>query len=214
MIHSAVRDNIFKRVTRFRASLSRSFTSHCDMKILRLPLLGGLALLALSVASFAESAQELLTQAQVAYQKGEVETAKKLFKAVLQADPRNPTAISFLKLIAGVEKKKPAGASTQKQLEGLIVPKVEFKEATLGSVLDFLKQTAAKVSDGKTAVNFVVQLPEDQVKKTVTLSLTNVPMSEVLRYLGGLADIDFTYEKYAVLVKPHVAAPQTAPAQQ
>ncbi|HZJ17951.1 MAG TPA: hypothetical protein VFD27_23060, partial [Chthoniobacteraceae bacterium] len=84
------------------------------MKILRLPLLGGLALLALSVASFAESAQELLTQAQVAYQKGEVETAKKLFKAVLQADPRNPTAISFLKLIAGVEKKKPAGSSTQK----------------------------------------------------------------------------------------------------
>ena len=185
------------------------------MKILPLPLLGGLALLALSVASVAESAQELLTQAQVAYQKGEVETAKKLFKAVLQQDPRNPTALSFLKMIAGAEKNKPAGSSIQKQLEKLIVPKVEFKEATLGSVLDFLKQTAAKVSEGKTAVNFVVQLPEDQMKtKTVTLSLTNVPMSEVLRYLGGLADIDFAYEKYAILVKPHVATTQTAPAQQ
>ena len=185
------------------------------MKTLRLPLLGCLALLALSVASVAESTQELLTQAQVAYQKGEVETAKKLFKAVLQSAPGNPTAIGFLKMIAAEEKKKPAGSSIQKQLETLIVPKVEFKEATLGSVLDFLKQTAAKVSEGKTAVNFVVQLPEDQVKtKTVTLSLTNVPMSEVLRYLGGLADIDFAYEKYAILVKPHVAAPQTAPAQQ
>jgi hypothetical protein len=185
------------------------------MKILPPPLLGGLALLALSVASVAESVQELLTQAQVAYQKGEVETAKKLFKAVLQQDPRNPTALSFLKMIAGGEKNKPAGSTIQKQLEKLIVPRVEFKEATLGSVLDFLKQTAAKASEGKTAVNFVVQLPEEQVKtKTVTLSLTNVPMSEVLRYLGGLADIEFAYEKYAILVKPHVAAAQTAPAQQ
>jgi general secretion pathway protein D len=118
-------------------------------------------------------------------------------------------------MIAGGEKNKPAGSSIQKQLEKLIVPKVEFKEATLGSVLDFLKQTAAKASEGKTAVNFVVQLPDEQVKtKTVTLSLTNVPMSEVLRYLGGLADIDFAYEKYAILVKPHVATTQTAPAQQ
>jgi hypothetical protein len=185
------------------------------MKILPLPLLGGFALLVLSVASVAESTREILTQAQVAYQKGEVETAKKLFKAVLQADPRNPTAISFLRMIAGSEKTKPAGASIQKQLETLIVSKVDFKEATLGSVLDFLKQTAAKNSDGKIAVNFVVQLPEDQLQsKPVTLSLTNVPMSEVLRYLGALADIDFAYEKYAILVKPHVAAPQTAPAQQ
>jgi hypothetical protein len=46
------------------------------MKTLPLPLLSGIALLALSVASVAESVQELLTQAQVAYQKGEIETAK------------------------------------------------------------------------------------------------------------------------------------------
>jgi hypothetical protein len=62
-------------------------------------------------------------------------------------------------MIAGLEKNKPAPSSIQKQLEGADCPKVEFKEATLGSVLDFLKQTAAKVSEGKTAVNFVVQLP-------------------------------------------------------
>ena len=185
------------------------------MKILRLPLLGSFAVLAIATASFAESTQELLTQAQVAYQRGEIEKAKKLFTAVVQADPGNPTAIGFLRKIAGEEKNKPGTSSIQKQMETLMIPKVEFKEATLGSVLDFLKQTAAKVSDGKAAVNFVVQLPEDQVKtKTVTLSLTNVPMSEVLRYLGGLADVDFSYEKYAILVKPHVATSQTAPAQQ
>src|SRR5262245_42021859 len=159
------------------------------MKIVRLPLVGTFALLSFAAASVAESVQELLTQAQVAYQKGEVETAKKLFKAVLQTNPGNPTAIGFLKMIAAEEKKgKPGGSSIQKQLEGLIVPKIEFKEATLDSVLDFLKQTATKVSNGKTEVNFVKQLTEEQAKAKVTLSLTNVPMSEVLRYIGGLAD--------------------------
>jgi len=185
------------------------------MKILRLPLIGGFALLAIAAASFAESTQELLTQAQVAYQRGEIEKAKKLFTAANQATPGNPTAVGFLRKIAAEEKNKTGTASLQKQMETLMIPKVDFKEATLGSVLDFLKQTVAKTSDGKAGVNFVVQLPEDQVKtKIVTLSLTNVPMSEVLRYLGGLADIDFSYDKYAILVKPHVATAQPAPSEQ
>jgi hypothetical protein len=79
---------------------------------------------------------------------------------------------------------------------------VEFKEATLGSALDYLKQVVARVSEGKAAVNFIVQLPDDQVKtQTVTLNVTNIPFTEVLRYIGGLANVQFEYEKYAVVVK-------------
>jgi hypothetical protein len=59
-------------------------------------------------------------------------------------------------------------------------------------------------------VNFVLQLPEEQVKKqTVTLSLANVPFTEVLRYLGTLSGTTFTFEKYAITVRP---AAGTAPA--
>jgi hypothetical protein len=85
---------------------------------------------------------------------------------------------------------------------------VELKEATLGSALDFLKKTVDRQSEGKLAVNFVVQLPDDQVTtQPVTLSLSNVPFTEVLRYLGGVAGLNFVYDKYAIIVKPLAAAP-------
>jgi hypothetical protein len=52
-------------------------------------------------------------------------------------------------------------------------------------------------------VNFVVQLPADQVNtQTVTLSLNNVPFGEALKYLGTVASLDFVYDKYAILVRP------------
>ena len=184
------------------------------MKILR-PSLVGLTSIVLTVGACAESTQELLTAAQTAYMKGDLETAKKNFQAVNTADPKNQIAIGFLRKIAVEETKRPQTSTLQKQLQTLIVPKVEFREATFGSALEFMKQAAVKNSNGKVAVNFVVQLPEDQMKTlTVTLSLSNTPYSEVLRYLCDLANVDFTYDKFAIVVKPHVAAPATAPVAQ
>ena len=159
--------------------------------------------------------QETLTAAQVAYMKGDLETAKANFQIVNRADPKNSVAIGFLRKIAVEEAKRPQGITLQKQLEKLIVPKIEFRDATLGSALEFLKNAAAKHSEGKVAVNFVVQLSEEQTRtKTVTLSLANAPYSVVLRYVGELANVDFSYDKYAIIVKPHAAAPAAPPAAQ
>jgi hypothetical protein len=36
----------------------------------------------------------------------------------------------------------------------------------------------------------------------VTLSLSNVPFTEGLRYLASVANLDVVYDKYAVLLKP------------
>ena len=183
------------------------------MKTLLLHLVGFSTSIVLTAGAFAESTQELLTAAQTAYMKGDMESAKKGFQAVYKADPKNQVAIGFLRKITAEEAKKPQVSSMQKQLEKLIVPKVEFRDATLGSALEFLKQAATKNSDGKVVVNFVVQLPEDQANtQTVTLALANVPYSEVLRYLGEVAKIEFTYDKYAIVVKPRAGAGPAEPA--
>ena len=177
------------------------------MKTLQLRLVGFLASIALTVGASAEALQDYLTAGQTAYMKGDLETAKKSFQTAYKLDPKNQVAIGFLKKIAVDEKNKPQVTTLQKQLEKLIIPRVEFREATLGSALDFLKQAAAKNSDGKVAVSFVVQLPEEQAKtQTVTLALANIPYSEVLRYLGEVAKVDFTYDKYAIVVKPRSGA--------
>jgi hypothetical protein len=163
--------------------------------------------LALAAGSaFAESTQQLLNEAQTAYIRGDIEAAKRNFELVARLEPRNLTAISYLRLIKAKESQTGGAATQEKQFATIIIPKVEFREATLGSTLDFLKQQVAKQTDGKVAVNFVLQIPDEQAKtQGVTLSLTNIPFTEVLRYLGTLTNTTFAFEKYAIAVRPATA---------
>jgi hypothetical protein len=162
--------------------------------------------------AFGESAQQLLTAAQVAYQKGDYEAAKRDFEMVLRIDPRNTTANGFMRLINAQQAKDGGGAATEKALAQLIVPQIQFKDATLGSALEFMKKKAAELSGGKQAVNFVVQPGIDQTGTVVTVNLTNIPFTEALRYVGELANITFQYQKYAIVVKPRGAVATNAPA--
>lgn len=155
-----------------------------------------------------QSVQQLLTEGQKAYMSGDVETAKRYFQMVNRADPKNVTAIGFLRRIA-VEGKKGGGNTTEKQLASVVMPKVEFREATLGSVLEYLKQTLTKSTEGRVSVNFIVQR-DVPVTQPITLSVTNIPFTEVLRYIGGLADVQFEYDKYGVVVKPKNAGASAA----
>lgn len=169
----------------------------------------GIALL--TSVSFGESAAQLLSEAQAAYLRGDLEAAKRNFELVNQLEPRNATAIGYLRMIKAKEAKGGGGAKLEKQLQSVILPQVQFREATLGSALDFLKQQVTKLTDGKLAVNFVLQLPEETVKTTqVTLNLTNVPFTEVLRYVGTLTNVTFSYEQYAIAVKPKAVSVTTA----
>jgi hypothetical protein len=167
------------------------------------------ALVALSLSSAtvqaADAVAQLLAEAQTAMLRGDLPTAKAKFQSVKSLDPKNVTAAGYLAKIAAQEAKEGIGGSQEKQLANLILPKVDFKDATFSSTLDLLKQNVKKLTDGKQAVNFVVQLPEAQANTSVTLSLTNVPFTEVLKYLGSLANVSFTYDRYAITVRP--AAP-------
>ncbi len=178
------------------------------MHPLRIFLIAFLVTLPLTVLAAPTEVQQLLTEGQTAFTRGDLAAAKSSFEMVYRIDPRNQLAIGYLLRIKAAEASKPKGIDQEKQLATLILPKVELKEATLGSALDFLKKAVDKQSEGKLAVNFVVQLPDDQVKtQAVTLSLSNVPFPEVLRYLGGVAGLNFVYDKYAIIVKPQAATP-------
>jgi hypothetical protein len=168
------------------------------------------ALQTLSLVSFltfasgalaAEPATELLSEAQTAYLRGEIDSAKAKFESVIKLDPKNQVAIGYLRQIRAKEAEKGAGGSQEKQLAKLIVPTVQFKDATLTSALEFLKQQVPKLTDGKQAVNFVVQVPEAQANTAITLNLTSIPFTEVLKYIGSLANVSFVYDKYAIMVK-------------
>ncbi len=166
-------------------------------------------LLALAGVAHGENIRDFLTAGQVAMQKGDIATAKKNLEIVYRMDPRNPVAIGLLKQIAIQEKNSnTAGATQEKALAKVIIPKLAFKEATFDSALAFLKTKVDEVSGGKQSVNFVVQPSVDQ-KMTVTLNLTNIPASEAIRYLGELTNTRFDFQKFAVMVSPKGATVAT-----
>ncbi len=146
------------------------------------------------------SAAKEYSEAQRAYLAGDTATAKTKFQEVLTVDPTNIGAKNYLRTILMAEKKDKKGALSG-QFATLIVPKVSFKEASLASVLDFLKGKAAELSDNKIAPSFVLKLPADFAAQTpITLELSNVPFTEVLRYLGDLTSTKFDIQEYAIVV--------------
>ena len=173
-----------------------------------LPAIFASALLFFAQNLFAQTtASQVLGDAQRAYYSGNLELAKTKFMQVLDVDPKNPTANNFLGMIRAHEKATGnPGAQIEKQFKTLVLPKVELREVSVGDALDRLKQLAAKQSEGKLQANFVTKLPQETIGQKVTLSLVNVPFTEALRYLGELADLQFSFEKYAIVVKKRTAA--------
>jgi len=164
-------------------------------------LLAGFVISALPVAAQQSST---LSQAQKAYIAGDLANAKALFGQVLAQDPQNVAARNYLKAILQAEAEAGPGTQVEKQLQTLILPQVEFKDATLDSVLDALRQQAAKASGGKIQPNFVLQ-PGVNAAAPVTLHLSNIPFREALRYVGELVKADFVVDRYAIVVKPKTA---------
>jgi hypothetical protein len=179
------------------------------MKFLQ-SLVSTFAVLCIASVAFAASldVQDLLTEGQLAYQKGDLAKAKSAFEMVYKMDSRNQVAIGYLRRIKVDEQNKPKGNEQEKQLAGLIIPQIQFRDATIGSAFDFMKKAVDKQSGGKQAVNFVMQLPAEQVNtQTVSLNLTNVPFTEAVRYLAELSNATIVYDKYAIMVKPKSAVP-------
>jgi general secretion pathway protein D len=139
-------------------------------------------------------------------------------------------------------------AAIQNKLNNIIIPKVEFKDATVREAIEFLKQKSAELDirendRSRRGVNIVLQLdtpngvptaapaaPVDPATAAapaipgidsaattaaaapvsginpadarITLSLNNMPLAEVLRYITTLAGLKVKIDQYAVAIVP------------
>jgi general secretion pathway protein D len=122
--------------------------------------------------------------------------------------------------------------ATMAKLNQIIIPKIDLRDATVREAVEFLKQrsreldTSVEDPEAKRGVNIFLKLapttapapdmttvppvegaaPLPPVGGTadtrVTLSLTNVPLIEALRYLTELAGLKYKIEPYAVSIVP------------
>ncbi|NNE93498.1 MAG: hypothetical protein HKN23_17770 [Verrucomicrobiales bacterium] len=148
------------------------------------------------------------------YNAGDYQNAKKYLEFVISKQPNSPHARSYLaKTNLAIKQGRKPKNSIENALSNLKLPVIDFSDASLGDVLDYLAKRSEELSGGKIAANFVYKgTPEQKQNLKVTLKLRDVPMTEVIRYVGGLTETQFTYEEHAVVGTPFGGAASSEPA--
>lgn len=82
--------------------------------------------------------------------------------------------------------------AVEAKLDRIIIPSVDFRDTPIQDAFSFLQKQSVQLDDQETdpakkGINLIIRgLPEDR-SPTVTLKLTNVPLSQALRYTAELA---------------------------
>ena len=169
----------------------------------------------LPVRAHAQTASQLYTDALQSLQAGDVADAKHKLQLTLEIDKNFAPASALLKRINLMQQQpQPGGQGAAAPvplgtLRTLAFP-VEFKETSLPTALEYIRQQVETASGGKAEVNFVLQLPPDLASRKVTLRLNHVPVMDVLHYIGDLVGVSFQVQQYAIAVVPATAVPASA----
>lgn len=83
----------------------------------------------------------------------------------------------------------------------IILPKIDFHGAPVGSAIEELRQMAQSVSGGSLPPAVVLE-PGFDPNRNVTLHLENVPFDQALLYLSEAASADFHITRYAICAMP------------
>ena len=100
-------------------------------------------------------------------------------------------------------------SSINRKLDEIIIPKIDFRDATVREALDFIKQRASSLDSveqdpAKKGLNIVLKLAPDAAESgsRITLSLTDVPLRAAIDYVARAANLKLKVEPFAVVVVP------------
>jgi len=94
---------------------------------------------------------------------------------------------------ARVQTKPAAGA--------IILPTVQFQDATLTEAVEFLRIKSRELDPEKKGLNILVK-PGGDPKAAITMQFSNVPASEALRYVAELAGCKLTVDGDVFVITP------------
>ncbi len=148
------------------------------------------------VATAADDIETLFQMGRTAYYKGDLEQAHQLLSMVAQQNPRHQETRILLGDIRA--KLNASGSSLKKKYAGVKLAKIEFADVTLQEALDGLRVMSKNASSGQVVPNFIVT-NETLKTKTLSLSLTDVPLTQAIEYVARVAGAKAAYDDHAVL---------------
>ncbi len=157
-------------------------------------------LLVVAVCSVAFGAEDdMQIEAVRAFQAGDYPKAKTLFETLAAQNPRNTSAQAYLRMIAARSK----GPGLEAVLRGIMIPNVDLQDVSAREAVSFVTKQVRDISQGKHSLNVVWMVPEN-AEKRVSLTLQNVPASEVLRYIAEASNLTLNFDSFAMKVSPTV----------
>ncbi|WP_409216698.1 hypothetical protein [Prosthecobacter sp.] len=152
------------------------------------------------VAAFVAKAEDLnavYQQGRAAYYRGDMANAFQLLSRVAAANPKHTETANMLAYIRAHH--KPEENTLKTQYAAVLLPKVEMADVTLTEALEGLRVLSKNASGGKVTPNVIVK-GEELAQRKLSLSLTNVPLTEALNYVTQLVGAKATYDKHAVIL--------------
>jgi len=146
---------------------------------------------------------DALQAAMEAYRSKDWTTAKTLFEEVLRSQPNNAAARTMLKTAMENDIKARASA---RELEKIILPEVKFNEVTVREAFVYLSQKIGAARGDNKPYNIIVTVPDEVLKdKSVTLALTSIPATDAIKYVAELANLQVTFDQFAVKISQPTA---------
>lgn len=95
-----------------------------------------------------------------------------------------------------------SGAATEtaasKAAKAIILPSVQFREASIQEAVEFLRIKARDLDPSKKGVNIILKPDPSAKAALLTLDLKNIPVMEALKYVASLADLEIKVGESAI----------------
>jgi general secretion pathway protein D len=130
-------------------------------------------------------------------------------------------------------------ANITRKLESIIIDKVNFDKLDIATVIQYLQQKSKELDPDHQGINFVLRLtadtnaatpdagpagappaapatdttpataPSHPIHREVSITLTDVPLSDILGYVIAQTNLQYTVEDYAVYLRPSIDEGET-----
>ena len=102
----------------------------------------------------------------------------------------------------GAKTKETSQNSLYERMQKIIFPVVEFENASIKSVIKYLSRMSKRYDPTKQGVNIVSGItdPNAEAGMTVDMSFSDMPMSEILRYISKYTGLKYKVENNVVVI--------------
>jgi hypothetical protein len=102
--------------------------------------------------------------------------------------------------IVAVEPKALAQTKTTELAKAIILPRLDFRDATIVEAIDFLRKKSAELDPDKKGINFVASIPPSFAPVKINLTLQNVSLLDVVKHITKIAGLGFTAQENALVI--------------